>query len=59
MIDNDFSSDLAVLNERCIKNCIPSPVKFVKDALEILGYDAEQIFDATRITIGEDEDDKQ
>jgi DNA polymerase I len=28
MPDNDFSSDLAVLNERCIKNGIPSPVKF-------------------------------
>jgi DNA polymerase, archaea type len=27
MLDNDFSSDLAVLNERCIKNSIPSPVK--------------------------------
>jgi DNA polymerase, archaea type len=31
----------------------------IKDALEILGYDAEQIFDTTRITIGEEEDDKQ
>jgi DNA polymerase elongation subunit (family B) len=31
----------------------------VRDALEILGYDAEQIFDTTRITIGEEEDDKQ
>jgi DNA polymerase, archaea type len=28
MPDNDFSSDLAVLNERCIKNGISSPVKF-------------------------------
>jgi DNA polymerase I len=28
MIDSDFSSDLIVLNERCIKNQIPSPVKF-------------------------------
>jgi DNA polymerase, archaea type len=29
MLDNDdFSSDLAVLNERCIKNGIASPVKF-------------------------------
>jgi DNA polymerase elongation subunit (family B) len=28
MPDNDFSSDLAVLNERCLKNHIPSPVKF-------------------------------
>jgi hypothetical protein len=28
MPDNDFSSDLAVLNERCIKNGVPSPVKF-------------------------------
>jgi DNA polymerase elongation subunit (family B) len=27
-LDNDFSSDLAVLNERCIKNGILSPVKF-------------------------------
>jgi DNA polymerase I len=26
--DNDFSSDLAVLNERCIKNGMLSPVKF-------------------------------
>jgi hypothetical protein len=31
----------------------------VKDALEILGYDAEQIFDTTRITIGEEGDDRQ
>jgi DNA polymerase I len=28
MRDNNFSSDLAVLNERCLKNGIPSPVKF-------------------------------
>jgi DNA polymerase I len=28
MINSDFSSDLVVLNERCIKNQIPSPVKF-------------------------------
>jgi DNA polymerase, archaea type len=28
MPDNDFSSDLAVLNESCIKNGISSPVKF-------------------------------
>src|SRR5215218_4264423 len=28
MVDNDVNSDLAVLNERCIKNQIPSPVKF-------------------------------
>src|SRR5919106_6874393 len=29
MLDNDnFSSDLAVLNERCLKNGLPSPVKF-------------------------------
>src|SRR5918996_4413170 len=28
ILDNDFSSDLVVLNERCIKNGIPSPVKF-------------------------------
>jgi DNA polymerase I len=28
MPDNDFSSDLAVLNERCVKNGISSPVKF-------------------------------
>jgi DNA adenine methylase Dam len=27
---NDFSSDLAVLNERCLKNHIPSPVKFTQ-----------------------------
>src|SRR5215216_4913754 len=26
--DNDVNSDLAILNERCIKNGIPSPVKF-------------------------------
>src|SRR5215213_220704 len=26
--DKDFGSDLVVLNERCIKNQIPSPVKF-------------------------------
>ena len=30
-LDNDdFSSDLAVLNERCMKNGIPSPVKFAQ-----------------------------
>ncbi len=29
MLDNGgFSSDLAILNERCIRNSIPSPVKF-------------------------------
>jgi DNA polymerase elongation subunit (family B) len=28
MPDKDFGSDLVVLNERCIKNQIPSPVKF-------------------------------
>jgi DNA polymerase I len=28
MPDNDFSSDLAVLNERCIKNGVSSPVRF-------------------------------
>jgi DNA polymerase elongation subunit (family B) len=28
MADNDVNSDLAVLNERCIKNGIASPVKF-------------------------------
>ena len=27
-LDSNFGSDLAVLNERCIKNSIPSPVKF-------------------------------
>jgi hypothetical protein len=31
MPDNyDFSSDLTVLNERCLKNQIPSPVKFTQ-----------------------------
>jgi DNA polymerase I len=30
-LDNDdFSSDLAILNERCMKNGIPSPVKFAQ-----------------------------
>src|ERR687895_1079341 len=28
MADTDINSDLAVLNERCIKNGIPSPVRF-------------------------------
>jgi len=28
MADNGLNSDLAVLNERCIRNGIPSPVKF-------------------------------
>jgi DNA polymerase elongation subunit (family B) len=31
MGDNDFSSDLAVLNKRCIKNGLPSPVKFAQN----------------------------
>jgi DNA polymerase I len=29
--DGIFSSDLAILNERCIKNRIPSPVKFTQN----------------------------
>jgi DNA polymerase, archaea type len=31
MPDNDFSSDLVVLNERCIKNSIPSLVTFTRN----------------------------
>jgi DNA polymerase, archaea type len=30
MPNNDLSSDLAVLNERCLKNHIPSPVRFTQ-----------------------------
>jgi DNA polymerase, archaea type len=37
MLDNDFSSDLAVLNERCIKNGISSPVKFTWNGKPCIG----------------------